>query len=215
MLALYLAVLATAWAVEAADDNTDRHVHGAVAFIRSGERTPTIQRGSPKLTPLGAQQMHTLGQMFRGRYLGDTKFDGIGHDPISTLRQDIINPDQLFIQALDRPHLYASAQAFMQGLYPPFSLGNGTFMDGNGILANGSFIEYPMSGYQYAPIDVLGELDPNSVYIAGDKRCPLSIRESLMYQTTEKYRETKTASEPFYDKLDPALFDGLFAKTAM
>jgi hypothetical protein len=215
MLALYLAVLAAAWLIEAADDSQSRHPHGAVAFMRTGERTPIISPGSSKLSPLGAQQMHTLGQMFRGRYMGDENFNGLGHDPIATLNENMINPDQLFIQALDRPYLQASAQAFLQGLYPPYSFGNGPTMDGNGILANGTVIENPLDGYQYAPIEIVGELDPGSVYIAGDQRCPLSIRESLMYQTTDQYLETRAESESFYNSLNVSLFDGILEESSM
>jgi hypothetical protein len=218
MFALYPALLAAAWLVEAADENESRHVHGTVAFIRSGERTPIIVPTSGKLTALGARQMQELGQMFRGRYIGDDAYNGLGHDPISGLSPDILDPTQLFIQTQDRPYLQASAQAFMQGLYPPAAInGNntGAVADATGILANGTAIDAPLGGYQYAPIQVLSEWDPQSIYIRGDQNCPLSIRETLMYQTTEHYLETMDSSRGDYESLDASLFGGLLEQSQM
>jgi hypothetical protein len=218
MLALYLAVLAAAWLIEAADDNESRHVHGTVAFIRTGERTPIIVPGNGKLSALGARQMQELGQMFRGRYIGDETYNGLGHDPISGLSPDILDPNQLFVQTQDRPYLQASAQAFMQGLYPPYSIGGnrtGPVADSTGILANGTVIVAPLQGYQYASIQVLSEWDPQSIYIGGDQNCPLSIRESLMYQITDHYLETKASSEALYQSLNASLFEGLYDESQM
>lgn len=210
MLALFLAVMAAAWLIEAADDNPLYHPHGAVAFIRTGERTPLIA-GSPKLSALGAQQMHTLGQMFRGRYInGDNGNSGIGQEPIIGLSADILNDDQLSIQTLDEPYLVASAQAFMQGLYPPYTISSnstGHMGDETGILANGSVIDYPLSGYQYANIKAFGSQDLNSIYVAGDQNCYLSGVESSIYQSTDEYLETKAESQSFYEALNASLFD--------
>lgn len=217
MLALYLAILAAAWLIDAAESEI-RNVHGSIAFIRTGERTPIIEGGRGKLSVLGARQMQELGQMFRGRYIGDETYTGLGQDSLIGLSQDILNPNQLFIQTLDSPYLQASAQAFMQGLYPPVSVGGnstGPVGDETAILANDTVIQAPLGGYQYAPIQVLSEWDPQSIYISGNQNCPLSIRESLMYQTTDHYLETKARSEDLYQSLNASLFKNLLLQSDM
>lgn len=218
MLAFALAILATAW-LGAADDNPSYNPHGAVIFVRTGERTPLLQPGTPKLSPLGAQQMRRLGQQFRGRYIGgDNDNDGLGQEPINNLAPHILDPNQLLIQALDTPYTLASAQAFMQAFYPPYSIkngGNGSVSDNIGMLANDTTIDYPFDGYQYAPIQVLGQLDPQSVYIAGDQNCLVSIQDSLMYQTTEEYMETRAISNDLYGTLNESLFDNHLEKDKM
>ena len=40
MLTRFLAVLASAWLVDALNDDRSIHVHSSVVFVRSGERTP-------------------------------------------------------------------------------------------------------------------------------------------------------------------------------
>lgn len=213
MLVTYLAILATGWLVKAADDRPSRNVHGAVAFIRTGERTPLISEGRGKLSALGAQQMYQLGQQLRGRYIGDEAFDGLGHDPIEILLPDILDADQVHIQTLDKPYLHGSAQALVQGLYPPYSLNstrNGPIADSTGVLANGTAMDFPMSGYQYAPIKVTSVTDPYSIYISGSENCPVAVHESLNYQFTERYAQMKTASEPFYSTFNTSLFDGIY-----
>jgi hypothetical protein len=218
MIALSLAVMAAAWLVEAADDNVNRHVHGAVAFIRTGERTPLLAGGSTngKLSALGAHQMYTLGQMLRGRYIGDNAYTGLGHDPIKGLSQDILDPEQLYIRTLDTPYLQASAQALMQGLYPPYtanSTDSGLVADA--VLANGTAIDFPLSGYQYAPIQVLSDRDSDSIYLSGNENCPMSNIESLNYYVTEQYAETRAASESLYLSLNTSLFNGILEQKDM
>jgi hypothetical protein len=219
MFALTLAVMAAAWLVKAEDDNTSYNTHGVVAFIRSGETTPLIAPGTRRLSALGAQQMYKLGQQFRGRYINtDQENNGLGHEPIQGLAPDILDPSQLLIQTLDTNYLMTSAQAFMQGLYPPYSLNRtrvGPVADATGILSNNTAIDFPMGGYQYAPIQVLSELDPQSIYLAGDQNCPASQQESLMYQTTDAYLETKALSQSFYQALNRSLFDNLIRQSDM
>ncbi|KAF1994598.1 phosphoglycerate mutase-like protein [Amniculicola lignicola CBS 123094] len=212
MLALFLAVMAAVWLIEAADENEAYHPHGSVVFVRSGERTPLIAGSPPVLSALGAQQMHTLGQHFRGRYVSESGgSSGLGQQLIATLSPDLLNNEQLRIESLDAPYLVASAQAFMQGLYPPYSLNttrNGPVADATGILANGSAIDFPLDGYQYPQIYTRALNDPSLIFMAGQADCSESYRESLMYQSTPEFMETRTSTEAFYKRIDASLFNG-------
>ncbi|KAF2463343.1 phosphoglycerate mutase-like protein [Lindgomyces ingoldianus] len=216
MLALFLALMAAAWLIDAADDMKYYQPWGAVVYTRTGERTP-ILRGDPQiLSAVGAQQMYKLGQNFRGRYInalgGHT---GLGQEPIQSLSPDLINSNQLKIMTLDTPYLVASAQAFLQGLYPPYTLNStraGLAGDATGILANNSVIDFPMGGYQYPQIEVAGEYDPNGIYLGGDQSCPLSSQESMMYLTTKQFLNTQTLTKSFYEAIDASYFDGHLAQ---
>jgi hypothetical protein len=203
MLALFLAIMAAAWLVEAANDTDSMHIHGSVVFVRTGERTPILAGGDQVLTALGAQQMYTLGQNFRTRYVNeDGGPDGLGVQQMP-IAANLLNNDQLLIQTLDTPYLFASAQAFMQGLYPPYSI------------ANSSATEFPMNGYQYAQIHTVGEYDAQSVYIGGNQNCPVSELDSAMYEVTEQFLQTKAINEDFYHAIDVDLFDGHLTKSQM
>ncbi|KAF2661280.1 phosphoglycerate mutase-like protein [Lophiostoma macrostomum CBS 122681] len=214
MLALFLAITAAICLIEAAqtDDNPSYNPHGSVVFVRSGERTPLIAGSTQILSALGAQQMHDLGSAFRGRYiLGSNASTVLGTEPINTLMPNILDPDQLYIQALDTPYLISSAQAFMQGFYPPYSISNGengAVADATGLLANGTFLDFPLGGYQYAPVDILSEYDQSRVFIAGDQGCPISQIQSNMYLATPEFLHAKAMSEDFYDALPDSMFSG-------
>ncbi|KAF2267095.1 phosphoglycerate mutase-like protein [Lojkania enalia] len=217
MLALLLVVMAAAWLIEAQNENPSEHVHGAVMFIRTGERTPWIVDGPRTLSAFGAQQMYNLGSNIRGRYISVNNDEGLmGHQHIAGMSPNILNNDQFLIQSIDAPYVLSSTQAFMQGLYPPYSPASNTsgpsLLDTSGILANGTAINFPLGGYQYPEINVAGPLDPNSVYIAGTQNCPESMKESNMYMTTDQFLDTRTASESFYQALDETMFNGYLSQ---
>lgn len=58
MVALWIAVLSTAWVglVEAQNYT----VHSTFVFANTGDRTPLLEQITPALTNLGAQQMYNL-----------------------------------------------------------------------------------------------------------------------------------------------------------
>ncbi|KAF2833007.1 phosphoglycerate mutase-like protein [Ophiobolus disseminans] len=216
MYKLAIAAWASAWLVGAQVTDDDLyHPHASFAFIRTGERTPTIQPGPSVLTALGAQQMYKLGQNFRTRYIAGNADAGLlGVQRIAGMSQNLVNNDQILVQTLDQQHLVSSAQAFMQGLYPPRntinSLGssNGTGASTGGLLANGTAIDFPLGGYQYANIQSSGQLDPESIYISGIQNCPIAQRDALRYFTTDSFAQTQAATADFYKRLSPEWFGG-------
>ena len=176
-------------------------IHAAFAFIRTGERTPILRNDTQFLTALGATQMHTLGQNFRTRYLaGDDGQNGFGKKRFANLSTNILNNDQVRVQTLDTPYLIASAQAFMQGLYPASGATER--------LADGTTVSYPLNGYQYASISAASPDDPRSITVSGAQNCPMAQVDGLKYLTTDEFGETYAASEELYQSLDPELFEG-------
>jgi hypothetical protein len=211
MFKLIVAILVSAWLSGAQDtDNDAYHPHGAFAFIRTGERTPNIWPGVPLLTALGAHQMFSLGQNLRARYINGNVSDTLGVQRIAGMSRDTLDNNQILVQTLDQQHLVSSAQAFMQGLYPPHTIGssNGTGSSLGDLLSNGSAIDFPLGGYQYANIQTSGVLDPESIYISGTQSCPIAAKAAMTYYTTSKFMETKTANSEFYQKLNLDWFEG-------
>ncbi|RMZ68942.1 Histidine phosphatase superfamily clade-2 [Pyrenophora seminiperda CCB06] len=201
--------LASAWLVNAQNsvDGDSYHPHAAFAFVRTGERTPTLRNDTQRLTALGANQMYTLGQNFRTRYISGDKPNTLGVQHIAGMSADILNNDQVWVQTRKAPYLVSSAQAFMQGLYPPHGIANGTGHVTD-ILTDGTSIDYPLNGYQYANIQVASPADPDSRYISGDLDCPAAQKAALMYFTTDEFEQTRTANKELYQSLKLDWFEG-------
>ena len=208
MLVLSLTVLASA-RLAAAQSNDAYHPHGAFAFIRSGERTPALTGDTQVLTAVGANQMYQLGQTLRNRWIDSNGDTGLGRQNIANMSVDIINNDQISIQTLDTQYLVSSAQAFMQGMYPPHAYGNSTGLgDSTDRLADGTIVQAPLNGYQYAKVQSFNPFAYNSIYIAGNQNCPMAKRESLQYLVSDRFRATKVSSKETYDKLQTSWFQG-------
>jgi hypothetical protein len=207
MFTLLLALLASADLGHAQADNKQYHPHAAFAFIRSGERTPVL-RGPQTLTALGAQQMLTLGQNFRARYISPDGDAGLGRQRIANMSVDVLDNTQISVQTLNSPYLVSAAQAFMQGLYPPHSASNSSGDGGNtGSLADGTTVDYPLNGYQYAMVQTYDQDAYQSMYLTAE-HCPMSKVASLNYLTTPDFVTTSVDSDSVYEKLDVDWFEG-------
>jgi hypothetical protein len=134
---------------------------GALVLSLYGERAPEIRVPFPYLTPLGAQQAFAAGSAIRTRYIEGPGTSITESYPIPGLAVNAIDNSQLYLLARDDDYIAGSAQAFMQGVYPP--LGD-AYVDPDAILANGTLEQYPLGGYQYATIDVISPLDFNYVW---------------------------------------------------
>ena len=121
----------------------------------------------------------------------------------------VIDSTQVFTMSTVDEYIVTSAQAFLQGLYPPLSISsNNTANDSMSILANGSNIEYPLGGYQYSQIYTVGELDLNSIYIAGEINCPAYDTSASAYLYTPEFTQTQAATQDFYDKFEAFILSG-------
>lgn len=71
--------------------------------------------------------------------------NGIASAPIAQMNPSIPDVRQVYLFGLDYQYTLASAEAFMQGFYPPFQLlSNDTeaqqALDPTGMLANGTYV---------------------------------------------------------------------------
>ncbi|KAI8936250.1 hypothetical protein NX059_006673 [Plenodomus lindquistii] len=183
------------------------HPHGAFAFIRTGERTPLSRPDTPILSTVGANTMLTLGRHFRTRYIAGSSPSGLGIQPIAGLARNILNNEQISIQTGDAQYLVAAAQAFMQGLYPPRGTVNGTGPV-TGLLSDGTMLDYPLKGYQYANVQTHGALDAGSIYVAGSTDCPVAKRDGMKYFTTSEFEQMEGDTRELFGRLNVDWFEG-------
>lgn len=193
-------------------------IWATVIFSLYGDRTPYILPQTYTLTPLGAQQLYNAGSGFRGRYVST----GPSSSPngVSTLIDGIsefqIDSDQVTMESAADQFIVASAQAFMQGLYPPLQLAsNETFITSQSSLANGSNILAPLGGYQYPQIYTTSRNDDNSIWIAGEVSCPAYTESSYEYYTSPEYASILETTAGFYASLEQDFLDGVFTNSSV
>jgi hypothetical protein len=140
---------------------TQQTTWGTVVLSLNGERVPEIADAFPYVTPLGAEQAFAAGSAIRTRYIEGPGTNVTDSYPIPGLSVNMIDNTQLYLLARDDDYIAGSAQAFMQGVYPP--LGS-AYVDQESILSNGTLVQYPLGGYQYPTIDIISPLDFNYVW---------------------------------------------------
>ncbi|PQE11480.1 histidine acid phosphatase protein [Rutstroemia sp. NJR-2017a BBW] len=176
-------------------DTTVPITWSSIVYTYHGEKTPDMPNSTTlSLTPLGAQQLYSAGSVIRDRYLTSNGTQLTLGLPINGLSTSAIVNSQMQILSTSDEYVVASAQAFMQGLYPPVAGVNG----GSSTLGNKSVVNYPLGGYQYPNINSLSTEDYNYIWIAGSELCTeydkVNLRTtadptgSLMSTTLDFYR---------------------------
>lgn len=130
----------------------------AVTYTYHGEKTPSLVGSSYHLTPLGAQQLYSAGQLIRARYVDSSlNASGLFLAPatINGLETSIIDNSQLYVLATDDEFIAGSALAFLQGVYPPV----GFVIYDETEMANLTAIEGPLNGYQYPNVESVSAND--------------------------------------------------------
>jgi hypothetical protein len=134
----------------AAAASTDRRyvVWSSAIFTRTGERTPELLSDiPPQLTSFGAHQAYAAGHFFRTRYTNlrnGTNGDESAGAELIGLNANLYSQNQVTTLALEQQYNLATQQAFMQGLYPPISLGSsissGGVLNPVDLLANDTYV---------------------------------------------------------------------------
>ncbi len=190
------------------------HIWSTVIYSRYGDRTPYILPTANTLTPLGARQMYSAGNKFRNRYLASAP--GNSNTVIRGISSFQLDNNQVSIVSLNDQFIVASAQAFMQGLYPPLQASsNATFINGQSQLANGSNILSPLNGYQYPQVDTASPLDLNSIWLMGANNCPVYSASRGEYFNSAFYEHLLDTNRNFYHSLQPALLNGVFVNSSV
>ncbi|MCJ1473294.1 hypothetical protein MMC13_001945 [Lambiella insularis] len=183
-------------------------IWSSVVITRNGDSIPLISEDLTTLTPLGAQQLFEAGAFFRDRYIAPTTFGDYIINGISTYS---IDNTQIFSISTQDEYVLASAQAFIQGLYPPL---NNSFSSEDplitslSLLANGSNIAFPLGGYQYPFLYSFSPNDPYNIWLSGQQGCNGYFASADNYFTEPDYLATAAATEAFYTNVSSSIFGG-------
>ncbi|EJF61011.1 phosphoglycerate mutase-like protein [Dichomitus squalens LYAD-421 SS1] len=175
-------------------------VLGVVILARHGDREgfyqdpETYTASATSITPLGEEQEFQLGTTIRDLYF----------DPASpSFIQGIANASVLFQQSQVQVRadaggeggvIFDSAVALTQGLWPPTPLQST-------LLANGTNVTSPLSGYQYIPIE---SVEPNEdVSLEGFTDCNTFDDHTTAFYNSAAFAAMNASVAQFLEKLGP------------
>jgi hypothetical protein len=117
---------------------------------------------------------------------------------------------------MDVEYTTTSANAFMQAFYPPNSLTNATaeFIEPSSMLADNTYVDTPLNGYQYALVDTVGQFDPYSVFLAGTNNCPFFDESALKYYYSEDFNDTQAKTRTMYQSIGHAVLNDVLPPSA-
>lgn len=169
-------------------------VLGVYIFSRHGDRTAKAWPPT-NLTGLGYEEVFTSGTYYRDRYISSS-----ASMQIQGMSSNIVKQSQIAASAPSDSVLQNSAQAFLQGLYPPVGeqLGSDT-------LRNGTVVQTPLNGYQLIPINqVTGSSNSeNSAWLQGSTGCGNAVISSNDYFSSSEYMQTYNESLALYQAIWP------------
>ncbi|CEL03219.1 hypothetical protein ASPCAL04376 [Aspergillus calidoustus] len=210
---LLIALLVFSSFIPAFAQDQGPRIWAAFAYNVYGEVIPTAFPRPRALTSHGANQLHDAGVAFRNRYVSLNSTDQ--NLRIQNLSPYLLDNDDIKVSSTPDVAALASAQAFMQGLYPPLDVSfNASFFGQDSRLADGSSSIAPMGGYQYPPILTFGYQDPQSLTISGQALCPAHAYANAEYIGSKEFWDTYEESAAFYNRLQSFAISGEFDITA-
>ena len=217
--ASFMLSLLTAAALPALAVAEDIDLWAAVGFVMYGDRTPLNGATTPAITPLGAQQLFSQGSTLRNRYVRN----GLGNEsteallPIYGIEPHALDTTQLDVLSTDDSYVVASAQAFLQGLYPPqlneYAYDNGGSTAAT-VASTDTTINFPLSGYQYPLVSTASPQDPSSAWAAGQLQCSEYQASVIDYRRSRAALDMYRSTLSFYEQLWPAVFEGVYSQSA-
>ncbi|KAK2746331.1 hypothetical protein FQN57_003213 [Myotisia sp. PD_48] len=192
-------------------------VWGAVILTLHGDSTPNVSPNVKFLSPLGARELLSSGDAARRRYSNADPDDRSSSTRIRGLSPSLMH-HQVSVLATRYQHVAASAQAFMQGLYPPLQDPlTPEYLASDLTLVNDAVMDFPFNGYQYPLISTFGEHDPGFVQLSGNTNCPkyTSTVSEFRSMPTNGTAELLIESGLFYSKLYPRILFTAFGQDSV
>lgn len=206
MYGLFVALLALhGLVVSAQDSHSIEKVWGVFAFTVHGDSKPSALTSSQTLTDYGANELAAAASDFRSRYVS-----GHSNTQIQNISPIILDPNDVDVLSTTDQNIVGSAQAFMQGLYPPL----GSMDIPSSQIANGSFAQAPLNGYQYPRIVTVGEADPQSIFIEGHAMCDMYDAAEGEYRGSDEVQDITRDTEAFYRKLWKLALSGVYDESS-
>ncbi|PYH91789.1 histidine acid phosphatase [Aspergillus ellipticus CBS 707.79] len=211
-----LIALALATVLQAASaQELKEQVWAVFAYNLYGDRVPTALPRPDMLTPYGASDLYSAGSAFRDRYVAIHSTNVSPSTRIESISSYALEDEDLDILSTTDPSVISSAQAFMQGLYPPL---NETYSvqypDPSYRMANGSWSSAPFGGYQYPRIITASSDDPQSITVAGQDNCLLHQIADADYELGSETQEIRQESEAYYNRLYNTALTGTFDRSS-
>lgn len=193
MYGLYIALLALQGLglVSAQGSYSTEKVWGVYAFTVYGESKPSVISSPRILTDYGANELAAAASAFRSRYISES---GISETGIQNISPMILDSNDVDVLSTTDQNVIGSAQAFMQGLYPPL----GTMNVSSFQQVNGSFVQAPLNGYQYPRMVTVGEADPQSILVEGQAKCNMYHAAEGEYRNSNEVEEIARDTDTFY-----------------
>ncbi|KAJ5782926.1 hypothetical protein N7457_004700 [Penicillium paradoxum] len=187
--------------VSAYESSSTEKVWEVFAFTVYGDSKPsTLAR---TLTDYGANGLAAAASAFRHRYISPVEGSATGIQNISPI---ILDSNDVDVLSTTDQSVVASAQAFMQGLYPPL----GSMNVSSSQNANGSFAQAPLNGYQYPRIVTVGEADPQSIFVEGQAACNVYHAAEAEYRDSEEVQDITRDTEALYRKIWKLALSGVY-----
>ncbi|VDC04591.1 unnamed protein product [Peniophora sp. CBMAI 1063] len=173
---------------------------GVVLMVRHGDRAGLYQdpltyaASHTTITPLGAAQELALGALLRQRYLNSSS-----PNHIASMNTGLVNDTQVVVRTDSGDEggvIYASANALLQGLFPPTDSANTT-------LSNGTTVTAPLGGYQYVPIDAVNSAI--DVELEGFTSCNTYTTHVSEFYNSTFFSQKQNESTAFLESLPPYL----------
>ncbi|PLB47248.1 phosphoglycerate mutase-like protein [Aspergillus steynii IBT 23096] len=210
-----LTFAAAALVHSASAQDLNEQVWGVFAFTLHGDSIPAVLPQPKALTPYGAGDLHAAGSAFRSRYVAVQGNNDSSSTRIESLSPYVLDTGEIEVLSTTSPSDVASAQAFMQGLYPPLNeTYTGTYVDFSLQLANGSTITAPLKGYQYPRILTLSSDDPRSLTVDGQSSCLMHQVANAEYRSSPEVQEIAQTSEAFYNNLYNQALSGVLDRSS-
>jgi hypothetical protein len=178
-------------------------IYAAYVFHRHGDRTPKSLPPT-SLTALGYDQVVQSGAYYRSRYVSNSSLNHI-----FGLNSGIVKNSQIAVSSPQDAVLQNSAQAFLQGLYPPVGEQKET-------LSNGVTVIAPFNGYQLIPIAMVsaGAGGEDNGWLQDTSNCAKAQSSSNNYFASATYQKLLSSTKDFYARLTPVV-DQTFASSYM
>ncbi|KAE8149147.1 histidine phosphatase superfamily [Aspergillus avenaceus] len=214
---LLVVLTALSSTLSASAQDLKEQVWAVFAYNLHGDSIPSALPRPKVLTPLGANEVYATGSFFRDRYVAIHGNDSRPNTRIQGLSPYLLDNEDVDVVSTTHPTGVASAQAFMQGLYPPLekTLNAKTYFDSSYRLANGSLVTAPLGGYQYPQINTLDTaVDPRSIKVEGQTACSMHQVANTEYKSSPEVQRIKQDSAAFYSKIYPQVLSGVLDRSS-
>ncbi|PLN79188.1 putative histidine acid phosphatase [Aspergillus taichungensis] len=210
-----VAILAASHAALVSAQSLREQTWGVFAYTVHGDSVPQALPRPQMLTPYGANELHAAGSAFRDRYVAIHGSGGRPSTRIEGISPYLLRSEDIEVVTTDDQPAIASAQAFMQGLYPPLNASfPGKYYDPTFDLANGSAMTFPLDGYQYPRITTVDSMDPRSITVDGQYSCPMHQAANSEYLSSADTQELIQESAAFYNTLWVSALSGAFEESS-